>query len=83
MEWRWPLKQYRPKASIDPPFRPAATTCMPTSVEYRFGHGRIIGAVGYNRAAVGDGLDRHDVNSAAGTQFGQPDTVGAKVSIPF
>ena len=55
---------------------------IPTSVEYRFGHGRIIGAVGYNRAGGRFGLDRNEVNSAAGAQFGHPDTVGAKVSIP-
>ena len=57
---------------------------MPTSLRYRFGHGRMIGAVGYNRVTDGYEIDPHEVNSAAGIQLGHPDaTVGARIRVPF
>ena len=57
---------------------------MPTSLRYRFGRGRVVGAVGYNRVTDSYEIDPHEVNSAAGTQLGHPDdTVGARVSVPF
>ena len=57
---------------------------IPTHLEYRFGHGRVVGAVGYNRVVNSYEINPHEVNSAASTQLGHPDaTLGARVSVPF
>jgi hypothetical protein len=63
---------------------PIQADALRTSVRYRLGHSRATAAIGYNQAPSGDEINPHEVNSAAGTQFGHPDaTVGARVSIPF
>ncbi len=54
---------------------------MRLAVERRMG--RATGSLGYHPGGS-EPLDKHEINSAAGTQYGQSDSsVGAAVNVPF
>jgi len=57
---------------------------MPTSLNSRLGPRGLVGSLGYRHVVDSHALEPSDVDRAAGTQFGQPDsTVGASVSFHF
>jgi len=56
----------------------------PTAIDYPIGSPSLVGSVGFHRIVEAYPRDPHEVNSAASTRFGYPDsTLGASLNFTF
>ncbi|MBA3811423.1 MAG: hypothetical protein H0X27_07245 [Caulobacteraceae bacterium] len=84
----WSLDLSGARGSIDRPYADIAAARdegrLRTAVDYRFAPNGMVGSVGYRHIADSRLIDVHEVNRAASTQFGLPDsTLGATLSYTF
>jgi hypothetical protein len=73
-----------PRAQAPLALAPVGDRPTPTAIDYPLGSPSLVGSVGFHRIIEAYPRDPHEVNSAASTRFGYPDsTLGASLNFTF